>query len=85
MIRMLKAPQAGKEVIDAAQHFRCPACEEKRKEEEPRAVAPTKPCDKLKFNQEISINVFEVHDSEGARHHPEYGQVPIASDYSLHG
>ncbi len=66
--RMLKASMVGKEVVDAVKHFRCQTCEELKKDENPRSVKPTRAPFEQKFNYEVSMDVFEVHDSQGQRH-----------------
>ena len=68
LIRMLRSSMAGQEAIDAAKHFRCQSCEEMKKDEAPRVVRPTKPLCEVRFNYEVSVDVFEVHDAADKRH-----------------
>ena len=82
MIRMLKASVAKKEVIEAAKHFRCPCCEELKKDDEPRVARPTRPEAQLKFNQEVSVDVLEIHDAQDGRH-SILSMVDIATHYHV--
>ncbi len=67
--RMLKASLVGKDVVDAVKHFRCQTCEEMKKDEAPRSVKPpTRAPFEQKFNYEVSMDLFKVHDSQGHRH-----------------
>ena len=68
LIRLLRASMADKKVIAAAQHFRCPSCDEVKKTEQPRETRPLRPDHQLRFNHEVSIDVFEVHDCREGRH-----------------
>lgn len=68
LVRMLTSAMAGKDVIEAAHHFRCQACDEVRLNDAPRVVKPMKENQNMKFNYEISADVFEIHDSMGQRH-----------------
>ena len=68
LIRMLTSAMAGKDVIEAAHHFRCQSCEEIKPNDRPRVVKPTKENQVMRFNYEISADVFEIHDSQGQRH-----------------
>ena len=67
LVRMLRMSLAKKEVIDAAQHFRCQSCDEMKSDERPRTVRPINPCHQIKFNDELAADVFEVVDCKGAR------------------
>ena len=82
LIRMLKASMAKKEAIEAAKHFRCSCCEELKKDEEPRVARPTRPEAQLKFNQEVSVDVLEIHDAQGGRH-SILSMVDIATHYHV--
>lgn len=66
-MRMLKASGVEKSVLDAVAHFRCHTCEECKKDDHPRIVKPTRPDAKMKFNHEISVDVFEIHDAKEQR------------------
>ena len=68
LVRMLRMSLAKKEIIDAAQHFRCQSCDEMKSDERPRTVRPINPCHQIKFNDELAADVFEVVDCKGARH-----------------
>eukprot|EP00435_Cladocopium_sp_Y103_P000814 s912_g1.t1 len=68
LVRMLRASMADKKVIKAAAHFQCPSCNEIKKTDRPREVKPLRPDQQLRFNNEVSVDVFEVKDSIGARH-----------------
>ena len=68
LVRMLTSAMAGKEVIEAARHFRCQACDEIKPNDQPRVVKPTKENQMMRFNYDISADVFEIHDSQGQRH-----------------
>eukprot|EP00435_Cladocopium_sp_Y103_P032824 s1828_g8.t1 len=60
MTRMLKSSLASKGILDAVPHFRCQSCEERRKEDAPRSVRPTRSNAELKFNYEPAVDVFEA-------------------------
>eukprot|EP00435_Cladocopium_sp_Y103_P052575 s19_g16.t1 len=68
MIRMLKASGCDRDVIHAVKFFQCEVCAETAKEEKPAIAKPPRPAYQQKFNYELSADVFEVHDSNGARH-----------------
>ena len=68
MTRMLKASAIEQSVINGVKHFRCQICEDLKNEEAPRSTAVTKEPHKLRFNHEVSVDVFEVKDAGGARH-----------------
>jgi len=68
LVRLLGASMADKKVIAAAQHFRCPRCDEVKKVEQPRETRPLRPDHQLRFNHEVSTDVFEVHDCRGGSH-----------------
>ena len=68
LVRMLKSSLSSKDVIEAAKHFRCQSCDEVKKDEAPRVTKPIRPPSQLRFNDEISADVFEIKDSEGNRH-----------------
>ena len=55
MTRMLKSSLASKDLLDAVPHFRCQSCEERRREEAPRSVRPTRSKAELKFNYELAV------------------------------
>ena len=67
LIRMLKSSMAGQDTADAAKHFRCQSCEEMKRDEAPRVVRPTKPSCEVRFNYEVSVDVFGVHDAAEKR------------------
>ena len=68
LIRMLKSSMAGQDAVDGAKHFRCQSCEEMKRDEAPRVVRPSKPSCEVRFNYEVSVDVFEVHDAAEKRH-----------------
>lgn len=68
LVRMLRLSLAEKEVIEAAQHFRCQSRDEVKSDERPRTVRPANPCHQMKFNDELAADVLEVVDVKGARH-----------------
>ena len=68
LVRMLRLSMCEKEVIEAAQHFRCQSCDEMKSDERPRSVRPVNPCHQIKFNDELAADVFEIVDVKGARH-----------------
>ena len=82
LIRLLRASMADKKVITAAQHFRRPSCDEVKKVEQPRETRPLRPDHQLRFNYEVSIDVFEVHDSRGGRH-AILSMVDMATRYHI--
>ena len=51
----------------AAKHFRCQSCEEMKRDEAPRVVRPTRPFCEARFNSEVAVDVFEVHDAAEKR------------------
>ena len=82
LIRMLRASGCDKRVIKAAQFFRCPSCEEIKDREQPRAVKPMRELQRIKFNDELSIDVFELHDAVGGRH-SILSMVDLSTHYQL--
>ena len=82
LIRMLRASGCDKKVIKAAQFFRCPSCDEIRDKEQPRIVKPLRELHRIKFNDEVSIDVFEVHDAVGGRH-SVLSMVDVSTHYQL--
>lgn len=82
MTRMLKASMVEKEVIDALPHFRCQTCMETKKDEAPRVVRPTRSGAENKFNYEISVDCFEIHDAAGSRH-TILSAIDMATHYHL--
>ena len=64
MQRILRTSGGDPKVIRALKHFRCPACEE-RKKPAPRPV--TRPPSDYRFNVEVAIDCFEVKDVQGNR------------------
>ena len=72
--RMLRASMAKPEVLRAAGFFRCQACLERKPDDEPPPVRPTKEI--VRFNEELSADVFEIHDAAGARH-----SIPMLGGY----
>ena len=82
LIRLLRASMADKKVIAAAQHFRCPSCDEVKKTEQPRETRPLRPDHQLRFNHEVSIDVFEVHDCREGRH-AILSMVDMATRYHI--
>ena len=48
----------------ALKHFRCPACEERKK---PAPRPATRPPSDYRFNVEIAVDCFEIRDVEGSR------------------
>ena len=68
MTRMLKAAGADHDVVTAVRYFQCQVCRETAKEEKPNVTKPPRPASAQRFNYEVSGDVFEVHDCEGARH-----------------
>jgi len=82
MTRMLKSSLASKDLLDAVPHFRCQSCEERRKEEAPRSVRPTRSKAELKFNYELAVDVFEVTDSKDQRH-SILSMIDMATHYHI--
>ena len=82
LIRMLRASGYDKKVIKAAQFFRCPSCDEIRDKEQPRIVKPLRELQRIKFNDEVSIDVFEVHDAVGGRL-SVLSMVDVSTHYQL--
>ena len=82
MTRMLKASMVEKEVLDALPHFRCQVCAETKTEEKPRVVRATRPGSQNKFNYEIAVDCFEIHDADGHRH-TILSVVDMATHYHL--
>ena len=68
LLRMLKASVADKDVLDAVKFFQCQVCKETAKEEDPAVAKPSPPSYEQRFNFEISLDAFEVHDAAGHRH-----------------
>ena len=68
LARMLRNSMVGADVIRAARYLRCQVCEEMKDDAQPRVAAPTKEASKLDFNHELSLDAFEVKDSQGQRH-----------------
>jgi len=68
LIRMLRSSMAGQDAIEAAKYFRCQSCEEMKSNEAPRVVRPTRPACEVRFNFEVAVDVFEVHDAAEKRH-----------------
>ena len=82
MIRMLRSSQASKDILEAVPFFRCPTCEEVKKDEAPRSVKPQRPNEEMVFNFEVSIDVLEIHDSLGARH-SILSMIDLATHYQI--
>ena len=59
---------AGQDAIEASKYFRCQSCEEMKSNEAPRVVRPTRPACEVRFNFEVAVDVFEVHDAAEKRH-----------------
>eukprot|EP00435_Cladocopium_sp_Y103_P018811 s2728_g4.t1 len=82
LIRMLRASGCDKHVIKAAQYFRCPSCDEIKKQEQPRVTKPMREPHQMQFNKEVSIDVFEIHDAQGGRH-SVLSMVDMATHYQV--
>ena len=82
LVRMLRSSLCEKDVIEAAQHFRCQSCDEIKSDERPRTVRPSNPCHQVKFNDELAANVFEITDAKGARH-SILSMVDMATHYHV--
>ena len=68
LVRMLRSSASDADVVKAAKHFQCQTCQETEKDKDPAVVRPTRPSFQQKFNFEVSLDVFEVHDCQGGRH-----------------
>ena len=82
LVRMLKSSLAKKEVIDAAQHFRCQSCDEVKSDERPRTTRPMNPAHQIRFNDELAVDVFEIVDVKGSRH-SILSMVDMATHYHV--
>eukprot|EP00435_Cladocopium_sp_Y103_P066563 s466_g28.t2 len=82
LTRMLRASGCDKHVIKAAQYFRCPSCDEIKNQDKPRVVKPMLEPHRMQFNKEVSIDVFEIHDAQDARH-TVLSMVDIATHYQI--
>ena len=82
LIRMLRASGCDRRVIQAARYFRCPSCDEIKNQDRPRVVKPMKEPHQMQFNEEVSIDVFELHDAMEARH-TVLSMVDVATHYQI--
>ena len=64
MQRILRTSGGDPKVIKALKHFRCPACEERKK---PAPRPATRPPSDYRFNVEIAVDCFEIRDVDGNR------------------
>ena len=62
MQRMLTYAHASPHVIRGVRHFRCPACQRIEEEKRPAVVRPPSP---YTFNQDVGLDIFVLHDSQG--------------------
>ena len=82
LTRMLRASGCSADVLEAVKHFQCQACEETRNEQRPPVTKPPKPASQQKFNYEVSLDAFEIHDAAGHRH-TILSMVDMATKYHV--
>ena len=63
LLQVLRGSGAPEEMIRAAKAFRCPTCAVSQESPKTHPVSAPAPCSYV-FNKEVSIDVFEVQDSE---------------------